>query len=232
MLTLRRRSWRGWLYFAHLWLGIFVAAQLLLWTLSGLFMTAWPIETVRGDLVRREVAAPDLRGAGPLLPLDQLVAASAQPVDSATLSSLLGAPVYRLQAGKRVWLVDARSGAARPVTAADALALARAGTTLTGAATVKALDPAQPPLELRRNVPGWRVAFGDTRVYVGASGDIIAVRTGLWRVYDFFWGLHILDPVGRDNFHHPLLIASAALSLFSVASGIILIFVHFGRKRR
>ncbi len=229
----RRRSWRGWFYFAHLWLGVFVALQLLLWTISGLVMTAWPIETIHGDAVRREVTAPDLRNAGPLLPLDQLVAASARPVDGATLVSLLGAPVYRLQAGKDVWLIDARSGAQRPVTAADALALAHAGTTLTSAATVTALDPANPPLELRRNVPGWRVAFADgTRVYIGADGAILAVRTGLWRFYDFFWGLHILDPVAREDTHHPLLIGSAVLASVSVISGIVLIFVYFGRRRR
>ncbi|MGL4543179.1 MAG: hypothetical protein ACRCUI_11785 [Polymorphobacter sp.] len=228
----QRRGWRGWLYFAHLWLGIFVAAQLLLWTASGLFMTAWPIETVRGEPLRRDVAALDLRTAGPLLPLDQLVAASARPVDSATLVSLLGAPVYRLQHGKQVWLIDARSGAQRPVTADDALALARAGTTLAGPATVAALDPANPPGDLRRNVPGWRVAFADgTRVYIGADGAILAIRTQLWRAFDFFWGLHILDPGGREDTHHPLLIGSAALALVSVLSGFGLIFVHFSRRR-
>jgi hypothetical protein len=229
----RRRSWRGWFYFAHLWLGIFVALQLLLWTVSGLVMTAWPIETIRGEPLRREVTTPDLRSAGPLLPLDQLVAASARPVDSATLVSLLGTPVYRLQAGKDVWLIDARSGAQRPVTAAYALALVHAGTTLAGPATVTPLDPANPPLELRRSVPGWRVAFADnTRVYVGADGAILSIRTGLWRFYDFFWGLHILDPVAREDTHHPLLIGSAVLSITSVVSGIVLIFVYFGRRRR
>lgn len=233
MAAWRRRSWRGWFYFAHLWLGVIVAVQLLLWTVSGLVMTAWPIETIRGAPLRREVAAPDLRSVAPLLPLAPLLAASAQPVDSATLISLLGAPVYRLQAGKRVWLIDARSGAPRAVTAADALALAQAGTTLTGPATVTPLDPANPPLELRRDVPGWRVAFADgTRVYIGADGAILAVRTGLWRFYDFFWGLHILDPVGREDSHHPLLIGSAVLATASVVSGIVLIFVYFSRGRR
>jgi hypothetical protein len=229
----RRRSWRGWFYFVHLWLGIFVAAQLLLWAVSGVVMTAWPIETIHGDDVRRAVAAPDLRDAGPLLPLGEIVAASAQPVDSVTLVCLLGAPAYRLQHGKTVWLIDARSGGPRPVTAADALALAHSGTTLAGPATVTALDPAAPPLELRRNVPGWRVAFGDgTRVYIGADGAILSIRTGLWRFYDFFWGLHILDPVAREDTHHPLLIGSAVLASVSVISGIVLIFVYFGRRRR
>lgn len=228
-----RRNLLRLLYKVHLWLGLVVALQLLLWTVSGLFMTAWPIETIHGDAVRRGVVVSDLRRFGALLPPAQIVAASAQPVETVTLSTLLGAPVYRLQHGKDLWLVDARSGRPRPVTAADAQAVARAGTTLSGPATVTRLDPAHPPLELRRNVPGWRVIFADnTRVYVGAQGDILVIRTGLWRWYDFFWGLHILDPLGRDDFHHPLLIASAALALVSVLSGIILLIVYFRRKRR
>jgi hypothetical protein len=227
-----RRKLTRLLYKVHLWLGLVVAVQLLLWTVSGLFMSAWPIETIHGDAVRHEVPIADLRSFGALLSPSQIIAVSPQPVESVTLSTLLGVPVYRLQRGKDLWLVDARSGLPRPVTAADALAIARAGTTLSGPVTVTGLDPAHPPLERRRNVPGWRVAFADnTRVYVGVQGDILAIRTGLWRWYDFFWGLHILDPVGRDNFHHPLLIASAAMSLVSVLSGIILLIVYFRRKR-
>ena len=44
------------------------------------------------------------------------------------------------------------------------------------------------------------------------------MRTGLWRWFDFAWGLHILDPRGREDTHHPLLIASAALALLSAPS--------------
>lgn len=232
-MSLPRRKLIRRLYQVHLWVGLLVAVQLLLWTASGLFMTAWPIATIHGDAVRREVVTVDLRRFGPLLSPSQIIAASTQPVESVMLSTLLDAPVYRLQHGKDLWLIDARSGLPRPLTAGDAQAVARAGTTLAGPALVTGLDPTHPPLELRRNVPGWRVAFTDnTRVYVGAQGDILAIRTGLWRWYDFFWGLHILDPFGRDNFHHPLLISSAALALISVFSGIIMIVVHFRHKRR
>ena len=220
-----------WLYTLHLWVGVAVGAQLLLWTASGLFMTSSAIETVRGEHLRREAVPADLRQAEGVLPLAKVLAVQARVVDEIALTSLLGQPVYRLKEGKAVWLADARTGATRTLNGAEAIALARAATVLDGPATASALDPATPPLDFRRNVPGWQVTFADgTRVYVGAAGEILAVRTKLWRLYDFAWGLHIMDPGGREDTHHPLLIGSAGLALVSVLSGLVLIVLHFRRR--
>jgi hypothetical protein len=72
----------------------------------------------------------------------------------------------------------------------------------------------------------------DTHVYIGKAGEVLAVRSNLWRWFDFAWGLHILDPVGREDTHHPFLIVSAALSLVSVISGFVLLWVRFRPRRR
>ncbi|KPF60049.1 hypothetical protein IP88_15990 [alpha proteobacterium AAP81b] len=215
-------------------MGVVVAAQLLLWTASGLFMTSNAIETVRGTTLRRDVPPLDLRRAGPLLPPAAVLppeAVLASPVESAELTSLLGAPVYRLSSGGRHWLVDARSGQERPIGRGEALAIARQQVVLVEPLTaIRVGDP--PPLELRRPGGAWRVAAADgTHVYIGTAGEVMAVRTELWRWHDFAWGLHILDPAGREATHHPLLIASALLALASVVSGIILIAGRFGRRR-
>src|SRR3546814_4891659 len=49
--------------------------------------------------------------------------------------------------------------------------------------------------EYKGVLPAWRIDFPDqdsTRVYIAQnSGRIVAVRHGTWRLYDFFWGLHI-----------------------------------------
>ena len=220
-----------WLWTLHLWVGIIVGVQLLVWTASGLFMTASSIETVRGEHLRREPPRPDLRQAEGVLPLAQVLAVQARVVDEIALVSLLGQPVYRLKEGKAVWLADARTGATRTLSAADAVALARAATTLTDPVSATPLDPGNPPLDLRRAVPGWQVRFADgTHVYVGAAGEILSVRTRLWRLYDFAWGLHIMDPAGREDSHHPLLIGSAALALASSLSGLALAVLHFRRR--
>ena len=39
----------------HLWLGIAIGVQLGLWLVSGLFMTLFPIETVRGTHLRADI---------------------------------------------------------------------------------------------------------------------------------------------------------------------------------
>lgn len=220
-----------WLWTLHLWVGVIVGVQLLVWTASGLFMTSSAIETVRGEHLRRTPALADLRAAPDVLPLAQVLAVQARVVDEIALTSLLGAPVYRLKEGKAVWLAYARTGATRVLTGAEAIALAKAATTLDGPATATPLDPAHPPLDLRREVPGWQVRFADgTHVYVGAAGEILSVRTDLWRLYDFAWGLHIMDPIGREDSHHPLLIGAAALALASSLSGLALAVLHFRRR--
>ena len=53
--------------------------------------------------------------------------------------------------------------------------------------------------------PFGRCNFDDkpkTRLYLDAdTAELRAVRTKLWRVYDFMWMLHIMDYKTRDNFN-------------------------------
>ncbi len=226
---------RRWIYTAHLWIGVIVGIQLLLWTASGLFMTSNAIEVVRGTTLRRTVAPLDLRALGPVLPPSAVLppeAVLATPVERAELLQMLGKPAYKLTAGERSWLVDARSGHDWVIGRAEALAIARQQVRLIPPLTTTPVsDP--PPLELRRLGGAWQIAAADgTHVYIGTAGEVLAVRTGLWRWFDFAWGLHILDPRGREDTHHPLLIASAALALLSVLSGFVLIWRRLRPRRR
>ncbi len=223
------------IYTAHLWIGVIVGIQLLLWTASGLFMTSNAIEVVRGTTLRRTVAPLDLRALGPVLPPSAVLppeAVLATPVERAELLQMLGKPVYKLTAGERSWLVDARTGREWVIDRADALAIARQQVRLIPPLTATSVsDP--PPLELRRPGGVWLVGDADgTHVYIGTAGEVLAVRTGLWRWFDFAWGLHILDPRGREDTHHPLLIASATLALLSVLSGFVLIWRRLRPRRR
>ncbi|WP_426164403.1 hypothetical protein [Sandarakinorhabdus sp. DWP1-3-1] len=211
----------------HLWIGVVVGIQLLLWTASGLLMTSFAIEEVRGTTLRRDVPAVDLR-AFRLAPMPR----SDRPIERAELIALLGRPAYRMAAGERRWLIDARDGQNWTIGRGDALAIAGNEVKLRPPlVAMPVADP--PPLELRRPGAAWRVDDADgTHVYIGTAGEVMAVRTDLWRWFDFAWGLHILDPLGREDTHHPFLIASAALSLVSVSSGFVLLWVRFRPRRR
>jgi uncharacterized iron-regulated membrane protein len=69
------------------------------------------------------------------------------------------------------------------------------------------------------------------RVYIDAvTGEVVARRNDLWRFYDFFWMLHIMDYGAREDFNNNLLRSSAALGWFFALSGIWLLFYSFRRS--
>jgi hypothetical protein len=71
-----------------------------------------------------------------------------------------------------------------------------------------------------------------THVYVdAATGGILATRTRWWRVYDFMWGVHILDIRGREDTHHPLLLTLAGLTLGAMILALVLLPLSRRRRR-
>ena len=76
------------------------------------------------------------------------------------------------------------------------------------------------------------VTFADgARVYLDAdTGAVLALRTDQWRLFDWMWGLHIMDLNGREDTSHPVLIASAALALLATLLGLVLL--PFAARRR
>jgi hypothetical protein len=204
----------------HVWLGWLVGIPVLLWTLSGLVMVARPIEEVRGEHLVR--AAPEMRL--PLAPVAPAI--GGLPIKSLKLEPRALGPRWVITAADGTTrLADPSSGALLPpLSAADAARELSAR--YTGDASivrVRRTDPAKPPLEFRRETPAWQVEMADgTRFYVDSgSGEIVARRTRWWRIYDFMWGLHIMDLKTREDAHNPLLIgfaiAGLAMSLLALA---------------
>lgn len=207
---------------AHVWLGWLVGVPLLIWTATGLFMVAQPIETVRGEHLKR--APPPLVVAGPVV----APATGPRAVRSLALEPRPGGARWVIayaDGGAR--LADPATGALLPpIDAATAQTLARAA--FAGRAMLKSLTRTRadaPPIDLRRLRPTWRATFADgTRIYIDAdTGAVLATRTRLWRVFDVMWGLHIMDLRGRENTSHPVLIAFAALAFVVVVVGIALL---------
>lgn len=211
----------------HIWLGWLAGVPLLLWTLSGLVMVARPIEEVRGEHLR--VNAETRPGfAGNPQPIAFRADGSPQAVEFRSF----------IQHGRFVTLVtrpdgsidrfDATTGLGLPaideVEARRIVALSIHGGDQVTSVRLTSAD--NPPIDFRRPIAAWQVTLADgTRIYVGRdSGEIAAVRTRWWRVFDFMWGLHIMDLQTRENTHHPLLIGFAALALVSTILGTTLLF--------
>lgn len=216
------------LYRWHIWLGWILAIPFLLWTASGLFMVARPIEEVRGEHLRAEARAVDTNG----LKLPQITGA----VKAMRLANVGGKGVWIVEADNTLSRYDAKSGAPiGGVDEADALTLAD-GYYL-GAAqldTIRRFDADKAPLDLRKARPSWQVSFSDgAHVYVDAdTGELLAIRTKQWRAFDFMWGLHILDPQTREDTSHPLLIGAALLGFASVVIGVVMLVLRQKRKKR
>ena len=220
----RNRRW-------HIWLAWVAAIPILLWTISGLAMVARPIEEVRGEGLLNDPAP--IRMVGP--PIPPLISGVA--VQSLSLEQRAGGPrwVVKLPDGK-TRLGDPRTGLLLPeLSANDARREVEAR--YTGKATIQSVartDADDPPIEFRRPVAAWQVVMSDgVHFYVDASsGQIVATRTGWWRFYDFMWGLHIMDPVTREDTHNPFVILFGIVALAMSVLGTILLPKALKKKRR
>ena len=56
------------------------------------------------------------------------------------------------------------------------------------------------------------------------SGEILAIRSAAWRLWDLMWGFHIMDWQERKNIDNLLLKIFLILSLISSLTGILLFF--------
>jgi hypothetical protein len=198
----------------HIWLGWLIGVPLILWTASGLFMAARPIDEVRGTALNR--APLPLTVSAPVAPT-----LSGRAAEKLTLEQRSDGPV---------WIIQYKDGGTRrarasdgallsPISAAEAELLARfyyQGTAFPVTFTRFAADKA--PLDLREDRPSWRATYNDgTHLYIDAdSGAKLAIRTRYWRVYDFMWGLHIMDLQTREESSHPVLIGFAAMAFLGL----------------
>lgn len=227
------------LYFLHRWLGVLVAAQLLAWTVGGLLFTLLDLDDVHGDLDRAPRAAPALLPSTGIIGVDVAVARAGEAATRATLVERRARLVWQLERAQgRPVLVDARDGVTLPpVDDAEARSIALADAPSARAVLAATLISADAPLEYREKpLPAWRIELDHDKqlhLYVDAvTGEVTARRNARWRIYDFFWMLHVMDYRERDDFQHPLLTAFALLGVAASTSGLVLWGVRLSRRLR
>jgi len=217
----------------HKWIGLVVGVQVLFWVAGGLVMTAIPIETVRSEH-RLKQTSPVALPVEQVLPLADVVQTAGIAPARAELKNTQRGPAWVLtpRDGEPVTL-NATTG--QPFAAMDAnevTALAKAAYRGNASPQMPVLlDPA--PKETGRDGPIWRVDFNDTErtsFYLSPqTGEVVTRRSAVWRFYDFFWRLHILDFKNGDNFNHPLLVGLTVLTLSIVVTGFILLWIRLSR---
>jgi hypothetical protein len=228
---------RKWWFQIHKWVGLIVGLQILAWTVSGLYMTWFPIEQVRSEHLIREAKPRDLRAAKNLISPERAVEAVKASVSRLELVDIAGRWMWRIDsAGKPHMLIDAEKGQViSPLDEAEARRIAAADYAGKGTMAAATLIKDKPPIEYRRALPVWQVAFDDedqTRLYIEPlTGKVVARRSDLWRTYDFLWSLHIMDYSEREDFNHWPIILFALLSLALTITGIGLVVIRFWPQR-
>lgn len=219
----------------HKWFALIVGLQVLIWMTSGLVMSVLPIEVVRGEHLVNRTGHEVLGKVQGVRPLEDVVAAAQGPVEAVTFRIQGGRLTAEVTGGGKSALVDPYTANRLPPIgkdAAAAIALRSWKGTANPSVAVEQVEEVSP--EFRGPLPAWRVTLnGSTRVYVGAdNGQVRAVRTDTWRIYDFLWGLHIMDWKEHDNFNNVWLMSFAASGLLFALTGFVLLVMRFPVKFR
>jgi len=213
----------------HLWLGAAFGVQVMLWLISGLAMVVIPIEEIRGEHLRHGEIERAIDWTGETLPLATIVQDQDADIVSARTGWLAGEPVWRLETTSGPLMVDARTGAGlSPVS--EALARDIAVARQAGLGEIRAISwLEEPPREAGLSIPAWQIEFSPgestppTTFYInGQTGELRAVRTHAWRIYDFFWGVHIMDWSTRENFNSWWIKVTSIIALLFGLAGVYL----------
>lgn len=237
----------------HRWLGLLMALQIIAWMASGLWFALFPIAEIRGEHLTRPASTLELAGGELQASALPPPAALAQALDR-HLGSGWGMDELRLvrHDGELAWRVGGQTAdgpfqrlvSGDGSTVFDALdgeaARSRAEGWLLQPGQVAGVDwveTAGPDSEIRgRALPLWRVRFEEPEglsLYIDPwTGEIAARRTDRWRIFDFFWMLHVMDYETRDDFNHLLLQVAAALGLVIGISGVVLWALTTRARRR
>jgi hypothetical protein len=218
----------------HLWAGLLLGVQVLLWMASGVVMSWFPIELVRGE-TRAFVSEPIALEAQAYASPGGIIA-QAEGVTSVELRRFMGRPVYLVKwHNGAAAMYDASTGEKlTPLKEAQARKVAEQDYVGDGK-VIRATLMNNPPHEYRGAAPVWRMDLDDrlhTRIYVSPdAGEVRARRNDVWRIYDFFWMLHIMDYKDRENFNNPLIRVAAATGFLFALTGAFMVVTRLRRGR-
>ncbi len=213
----------------HRWSALLVGVQIILWILSGIIMTWFHIDVVRGDK-HAAIAGPVELAAHNLIAPGGIIAQSEGAL-TLELKNFDGSPVYITHGNGADHMYNALTG--EKLSPLDKNTITTiANRDYIGDSKVKhARLLTKTPKEYRGPLPVWQVEFSNnlkTRLYISpVSGEVLSRRNKIWRLYDFMWMLHIMDYDERENHNNLLIKFFSMTSLFFVFSGIFLIWRSF-----
>ena len=212
----------------HKYLSFFISVQLFLWTVSGIYFAFNKIELVRGEQYRLTESFPinfnevnfsrsDVQQVKAINRLGEIIFVVSDSKSTEYLDSF-GAPVKKLNKSE-VFEIVSSSSTLKPIDLEEITEFSK-GSEFRG-----------------RNLPLYKVTSLNDKnkkinLYLNVfSGEITAVRSIQWRIWDLMWGFHIMDWQTRDKINNIFLQIFSILALVSSISGIMLFFrVDFNSK--
>jgi len=210
----------------HKYLSLVISIQLLLWTISGIYFAFNKIELVRGEqyLIEQKVSKLNLKEVE-----------SSFSGKNVNFIRRLDEWIIKVETDSGFSYTDLQGQNLDELNAEEVREVVRQSTNLIPLMAQR-IDKPEIRAEFRgRNLPIFKVATSTTdniNVYVDAfTGEVTAIRSDSWRIWDFLWGAHIIDYSERENINNFLIKILSILALLSSLSGIVLFFKTFKFKK-
>lgn len=205
----------------HKYLSFFISLQLLLWTVSGIYFAFNKIELVRGEQYRKQVEQSiDLGDFDFEIPNTTDVNIQKRLGENIAVIKVDGTTKYLNRSGESI----------SKLTESEAMNLIISNTTLSPVLVEEIVNERSGSEYRGRSLPIYKVESKtnkglDINVYLDVySGEVLAIRSNKWRIWDLMWGLHIMDWKERDNISNILLKIFSILALVSSVTGVMLFF--------
>ena len=211
----------------HKYLSFFISIQLLLWTISGIYFAFNKIENVRGEQYRLQ---------SPSNHSFKNIVFEIPEATSAVVKKRLDKTIIAASTNAGMRYFDEAGDPLKKISSDEAKQIV-AKNTLLNPIAVEEINESKKGSEYRgRQLPIYKVITRnvndkEVNAYLNIfSGDIVAIRSAQWRIWDLMWGFHIMDWQERDNIDNLLLKIFSILALISSLSGILLFFKIDTRK--
>ena len=205
----------------HKYLSFLISIQLLLWTVSGIYFAFNKIENVRGEQYREE---PNFNVDFSKLNFQIDGAQNIRAINRMNQEILVVDGIY----GRQYLDFDGKD--VEQLKEEEAKALSAKQTSLIPE-SVDLITENTIGSEYRgRALPIYRVksvneAGESINVYLNVyTGEVEAVRSNQWRIWDLMWGFHIMDWETREDIDNLLLKIFSILALISSITGVLLFF--------
>jgi len=205
----------------HKYLSFFISIQLLLWTISGIYFAFNKIENVRGEQYRAQTSSNYNFNK---------IKFEIPNAESVNVKKRLGKTIITASTKNGMRYFNEEGGALQKISFDEAKQLVSKQTSLKPMA-VEEIYTLEKGSEYRgRELPIYKVVTrnandNEINAYLNIfTGEVVAIRSAQWRIWDLMWGFHIMDWQERDNIDNLLLKIFSILALVSSISGILLFF--------